>query len=567
MSQPKPADMPDSAVMADFLDVTSFTGPAGIAVLDNAGCLLSQNDRLLTLLGVKKPVDDTLETLACNLDAASDAKLQTALVSPNAAVFDIQNTQGLTLQLQLGNLRADRRLLTALDVSQDKTDRLKIELDSLTNLGNRQALDRTLSLLESDRAAVKASQSLGEKAAGDAIVLLIDLDRFKRVNDTLGHAVGDVLLKMVASRLRRVVRDTDHLIRLGGDEFLLIQPQGTTSEQPEKVGSRIVELLNRPFLIEGNQVNIGARIGVATFDDEVEDGETLLKNATLALQESKSSALNRICFFEPRMAQEAHEQRELEIELRRALALQQFRLVYQPQVELGTGRLMGFEALLRWEHPVRGSISPMSFVPIAEETGEIQRIGAWVMLEACRQACHWPDDLTVAVNVSPLQFDDGKLADVVQDALTRSGLASARLEVEVTEGLLFHNPEAALNQLTVLRQMGVDIAMDDFGTGYSSLSHLSRFPFTKIKIDQAFVRGDVDEGTHAMVNTIISLGASLGMNTLAEGVETREQYDRLRDGGCDAVQGYLISRPMEASSIVPFLDDYSQQTGFSRTGT
>lgn len=456
----------------------------------------------------------------------------------------------------------------AADLANEPESDDELPRDDLTGVSSRRHLSDALLQLEAAR-ETSSTPDPGSRPgsgapddAGRAGILLIDVDRFRQVNDTLGYAIGDSLLKLIAGRLRRITRETDQLIRVGSDEFLVILPAEANSElsspaaeqEIDQMAERIVGLLARPYLIQGNQIDIGASIGIAMFDRDVKDAVTLMQNADLALQEAKNSGRNRVCHFMPRMAQEAHQRRELEIDLRRALALQEFRVVYQPQVDIHTGKLSGFEALLRWDHPVRGMVSPVEFIPIAEDTGEIRHIGAWVLHEACLQASRWPGDLTIAVNVSPLQFDDGNLIDHVRSALSESGLSPERLEVEVTEGLLFQNPVAAESQLTELRELGIDIAMDDFGTGYSSLSHLSRFPFTKVKIDQSFVRGDVDDRTHALVNAIISLGASLGMKTLAEGVETDEQYQRLQRGGCDAIQGYLISRPMEAASTVDFVE-------------
>lgn len=556
MSQPQPACLPETAEQAHELDVSSFTGPAGYAVLDHKGRLCSSNPQLAVLLGDSLVVAGTLDALCQTNHGQSATELTRALAGTDNTTITIEITHGVTRHLQLGPLQAKRRLLIVSDPHHNSVQNSEFEQDTLTGLANRHQLDEILSRLESERAA---SQILSTTPTGNASILLIDIDRFKQVNDTLGHTTGDSLLKLVTGRLRRVTRETDQLMRVGGDEFLLILPPDEEPGGVEQLAERIVDLISRPFLVDGQQLNIGVSIGIACFDEEARDGATLLQHADLALQQAKSSGRNQACAFESHMAQDALQRRALEIDMRRALALQQFRLVYQPQVDLHTGKLAGFEALLRWEHPVRGTVSPVEFIPIAEETGEIRRIGAWVILQACQQASLWPAELTVAVNVSPLQFDDGQLPAHIKEALSHSGIAPERLEVEVTEGLLFHNPDAALAQLTELRQLGVDIAMDDFGTGYSSLSHLSRFPFTKVKIDQSFVRGDADDRTQALVTCIISLGASLGMKTLAEGVETPEQYRRLQAAGCDAVQGYLISRPMEAGSTTNFMDQCARQ--------
>ena len=556
MSQPQPACLPETAGQAHELDVSSFTGPAGYAVLDHKGQLYNSNPQLAVLLGDAVVVSGSLHSLSQTCHGQPSAGLTQALAGTNDSTITMEIAGGVTRQLQFGPLRANRRLLIVSDPHHNSVQKNEFEQDTLTGLANRHQLNELLSRLEAERTGAQNAQPASN---GNAAILLIDIDRFKQINDTLGHATGDSLLRLVTGRLRRVTRETDQLMRVGGDEFLLVLPADEEPGGVEQLAARIVELISRPFLINAQQLNTGVSIGIAWFDEEAKDGATLLQHADLALQQAKASGRNQACIFESHMAQEALQRRTLEIDIRRALTLQQFRLVYQPQVDLHTGKLAGFEALLRWEHPVRGTVSPIEFIPIAEDTGEIRRIGAWVILEACRQASLWPEELTVAVNVSPLQFDDGKLPGHVKDALSRSGIAPERLEVEVTEGLLFHHPDAALAQLSELRQLGVDIAMDDFGTGYSSLSHLSRFPFTKVKIDQSFVRGGVDDRTQALVTCIISLGASLGMKTLAEGVETPEQYQRLQTGGCDAVQGYLISRPMEAGSTTNFVDQCARQ--------
>ncbi|MGQ7847305.1 putative bifunctional diguanylate cyclase/phosphodiesterase [Granulosicoccus sp. 3-233] len=553
MSQPQPACLSDPTEQASELDVSSFTGPTGHAVLDHKGRLLSANSQLAELLGHAPPATGTLDPFKLAIDDRSATELAHALAEADVTHLDITFTDGARRHVQLGRLQACRRLLLVTRAGETIASNDRIEQDALTGLANRHRLNEALSGLEAERALRQSRSGTNAVDEGKTAILLIDIDHFKQINDTLGHAIGDSLLRLVSGRLRRVTRERDDLIRIGGDEFLLILPADESSDDAEKLADRIAELLSRPFLVDGQQINIGVSIGIAVFDDATADGPTLLQHADLALQQAKLTGRNRACSFEPQMAQQAMRRRALEIDMRRAMALQQFRLVYQPQVDLHSGRLVGFEALLRWEHPERGMVSPAEFIPIAEETGEIRRIGAWVILQACQQASFWPDGLSVAVNVSPLQFDDGKLLQHVRTALSRSGLDPERLEVEVTEGLLFHNPEAALEQLTELRELRVDIAMDDFGTGYASLSHLSRFPFTKVKIDQSFVRGAVDDRTQALVDCIIGLGNSLGMKTLAEGVETPEQYQRLQDSGCDAVQGYLVSRPMEADSIADFL--------------
>lgn len=407
------------------------------------------------------------------------------------------------------------------------------QLDSLTGLGNRHQFHGCL------------ERQHGSSTEG-CFLLLIDMDGFGRVNDTLGHDYADRLLQFIADRLRRSCQPGDELLRMGADEFLIAPRNGVSRAQCESQAAHVIELLSRPFLIDGKQTNLSASIGLAQWHDRVDCAMTLLQHADLALQAARDSGRGQLRFFESQLAEQAQNQRELELALHRALALNQFRVVYQPQLDLHTGRLCGFEALLRWTHPELGEISPADFIPVAEQTGDIREIGTWVLQQACQQACAWPESLSIAVNVSPLQFDDGRLRETIARALQHSSLAAERLEVEVTEGLLFKRPDSALEQLSELSAMGISIAMDDFGTGFSSLSHLSHYPFGKVKIDQSFVRGTDDDRQQALLAAIVQLGRSLGMQTLAEGVETDEQLHYLTQAGCDAVQGYLISRPLEA---------------------
>ena len=419
--------------------------------------------------------------------------------------------------------------------------------DPLTRLGNRALLDARL------------AEPQHRDGASLALVM-VDLDRFKPVNDTLGHAAGDKLLALVADRLKRACRASDTVIRLGGDEFVILHPCEAGAASAEPIAARAVELLGRPFLLDGQQVDIGASAGIASLGAGTASREDLLRHADLALYEAKRAGRGTWRRFDPSQESRAHERRELELRLRRALVLREFELVYQPQVELPGDVLTGFEALIRWNRPGRGTVSPLDFIPLAEELGEIHAIGAWVLREACREAALWPDPLRVAVNVSPVQFAREDFVGTVGEALALSGLDPARLEVEITEGVLIDDAERARSHLDALRALGIGIAMDDFGTGYSSLGYLSAFPFTKIKIDRSFVGGEQSERSRNLVRSILSLGESLGMETLAEGVETAEQLDELSRDGCGAAQGYLISRPIGAGSIRDFIADRAHAT-------
>ena len=389
-----------------------------------------------------------------------------------------------------------------------------------------------------------------ERSGEGFAVLAVDLDRFKTVNDTLGHPIGDVLLQKVAERLQSAVRPTDTVARFGGDEFAVIQGNVSDVIGAETLAKRIVDLLGRAYIVDGHLINIGASVGVAIAPDDGTDPDVLLKNADLALYRAKTDGRDTFRFFTPEMDARMRARRSLELDLRKALALHEFELVYQPQMNLETNQLVACEALMRWNHPSRGLVSPADFIPLAEEIGLIVSIGEWVVRTACNEAANWPQELCVAVNLSPAQFKSKKLVQAVASALSSSGLAPSRLELEITEGVLLQENEANLTTLHALRGLGLRISMDDFGTGYSSLSYLRSFPFDKIKIDRSFVSGGKSqEESMAIVRAIASLGASFGMTTVAEGVETPEQMSRIRHEGCTDVQGYLISRPVLATAI------------------
>lgn len=388
-------------------------------------------------------------------------------------------------------------------------------------------------------------------------LLCLDLDRFKIINDTLGHGIGDQLLKKVAERLRRACRKEDLIARLGGDEFVILQHGITSLADAERLAERLVDLVGRTYVLSGHTINIGVSIGVALGTSPAQPRD-MMRNADLALYEAKRAGRGRYRIFEHSMDVLLHERREMEIDLRRALALRQFELHYQPFLDLSTDRVIGFEALLRWNHPVRGNVPPLGFIPVAEENGLIVKIGEWVLRTACMAAATWPDGIIVAVNVSPLQFKADTLLETVSKALERSGLAPERLELEITEGALLADTDNVLTTLHALRDLGVKISMDDFGTGYSSLSYLQKFPFNKIKIDRSFVSGS-DPDSEAILSAVSALGSNLGMAITAEGVETAEQLNRIRGQRCTHVQGYLTGRPMAQSQVVSFLSGANEE--------
>jgi diguanylate cyclase (GGDEF)-like protein/PAS domain S-box-containing protein len=405
--------------------------------------------------------------------------------------------------------------------------------DTLTGLPNR------MQFQEGMDAAL-----LGLNAGRALAVLSIDLDDFKLVNDTLGHLAGDVLLREVAGRLSRSAGKRDLAARLGGDEFALLMPV----ERPEEAATTaqaILAALADPFQIDGETVNIGASIGIAIAPRDGLSTESLLQYADVALYRVKSEKGRDFRFFEPAMDQALRERREMKRDLSLALSRGELSVMYQPQIDIGSNRLVGFEALLRWDSATHGAVSPMVFVPLAEESGLIDAMGAFVLREACREAAHWPEALSLAVNLSPAQFRNRAVVRTVADALAETGFKPARLELEITESVLFDESAEALASLEELHRMGIRVALDDFGTGYSSLSYLRRFAFDKIKIDRSFV-ADLPgaEDSAAIVRAIIGLGRSLKTRVTAEGVESWEQLLMLRAEGCNEAQGYLFSRPL-----------------------
>jgi diguanylate cyclase (GGDEF)-like protein len=382
-------------------------------------------------------------------------------------------------------------------------------------------------------------------------VLYIDIDEFKGVNDSLGHMVGDELLKSVAKTLNRVIGEGDFVARLGGDEFAIVQTGLKGPAEVTELVARIYEAIRMPYQCLGHQLTTDASIGIALAPQHGTDLDQILKNADLAMYAAKSAGRRTSRFFEPAMDADARARRELEMELRQAIAAgSELEVYYQPCLDLRSNEINGCEALVRWRHPLRGMISPADFVPIAEETGLINQLGEWVLLTACKEAVNWPGQVKLAVNVSPVQFRSGTLALKVIAALAASGLPAGRLELEITEAVLIRDDELALSALHQLRAIGIRIALDDFGTGYSSLSYLKRFPFDKIKIDRCFVTDIADpHGSAGIVEAVVNIATERCMTTTAEGVETAQQQQLLRELGCSEMQGYLFSPPKPAAQI------------------
>ncbi|WP_245978573.1 EAL domain-containing protein [Aurantiacibacter xanthus] len=421
--------------------------------------------------------------------------------------------------------------------SQEHASRLA-HYDSLTGLANRFQMSQSLE-------KILSSPQLHHR---DCAVMLLDLDRFKHVNDTLGHPAGDALLMQVAQRLERAVGSHGQVGRLGGDEFEVIIPRSMARDHLGTLAAEIIYSLSQPYSIEGQRVVIGASIGMAVSPADGSTSEALIRNADLALYAAKDGGRGRYHFYADDLHAEAEERSQLEEDLRDAISNGELELYYQPVVSVASETITGFEALLRWHHKTRGPISPTKFIPIAEDTGLIVQLGEWALRQACKDVATWPEDVRVAVNVSPLQFANPQLPAMVMKAIASAGISPEQLELELTESVFLSDNEGTDAMFASLKRIGVRIALDDFGTGYSSLGYLKKAPFDKIKIDQSFVRGATEQGSRngAIIASITNLAHALGMDTTAEGVETMDELDLVRLHGCSHVQGFIYAKPMSA---------------------
>jgi diguanylate cyclase (GGDEF)-like protein len=448
-------------------------------------------------------------------------------------------TKPIDFDFLLGKIKTSLRQVERMHARKEQQLAYMAHHDALTDLANRVLL----------RDRIEQALQLAKRGQGFA-VLFLDLDRFKSINDTLGHPVGDELLKAVAERLQGCVREIDTIARLGGDEFAIVQALSQQPQDATALAQRIGEALKAPFDLKDHQVVVDTSIGIAVAPGDGTDPDELLKNADLALYRAKDEGPGQYRFFEPEMDARMRARRALEIDLLKALEVGEFELYYQPLVNLKENKVIGFEALLRWNHPKRGIVLPVDFISVSEEIGLINPLGEWVLHQACAEAATWPDDIKVAVNLSPIQFKNGNLELLVINALAASGLPANRLELEITESVLLQDDESVIATLHQLRGLGARIAMDDFGTGYCSLSYLRSFPFDKIKIDRSFVSDLSDGGDGvAIVRAIAGIARDLGMVVTAEGVETEEQLEIIRAEGCTEMQGYLSSRPRPAEEI------------------
>ena len=540
--------------LTDNLDLALANMNQGLCLFDARERLVLSNARMQELLGNTIPAGRTFTDLLWQLhaDPATDpdvtathirqqrAQHLARMAQPQASVTEELMHQGRALMISHRATPSGGWVTTIEDVTERRQieDRIRhlAHHDTLTALPNRVTF----------REALEALLQRGESAA----LLYLDLDRFKPVNDTLGHPVGDLVLQEVAERIQSQLRKQDLVARLGGDEFAVLVPGGNAAQDGAGLAERLIRAIDRPINVAGTQVSVGISIGIALAPRHGTDADLLLRNADLALYSAKEAGRGCHRRYEPGMERVLQQRRQLEADLRQALQRQEFALHYQPVVDTARDAITGFEALLRWDSPTRGRVAPVDFIPFAEEIGLMVEIGEWVLRSACREAAGWPKAVKVSVNLSPTQFRVPDLVERITAVLAETGLAPERLELEVTETAMIDDIAGAAAIMRRLRGIGIQIAMDDFGTGYSSLSFLRNLPFTRIKIDRSFVQDlGVRVEAAAIVRAVASLCSSLGVAATAEGVETEDQAQMLREEGCPELQGYLISHPCPAHEV------------------
>ena len=537
------------------------TGRGWFWETDRSGCLTYISETLARTLDltadalIGRPITDIVRpgdrkqgdgerTMGFHLSARTgfaDIPVLAAMVKDEERWWSISGQPVFNEYGQFHGFRGSGTDLTEMRRSQAEVTRLA-QFDSLTGLANRIQMLRSL------------EQAVAERHGkpGACTLMMLDLDRFKSVNDTLGHPAGDALLRQVSQRLQRVVGEKGLVGRQGGDEFKILLPGRHDRTASAHLAQAIISAVSEPYRIEGTMVVIGVSVGISSCPQDGVTADALIRNADLALYAAKGDGRGVHRFYSSEMHADAEDRRQLEEDLRRALAEDGLHVVYQPVVSSATERITGYEALLRWTHPVRGAISPTLFVPIAEDTGLIAQIGDWVLRTACRDAAQWPEGIRVAVNVSPTQFANPAFPSTVIGALAAAQLEPGRLELEITESVFLTDDDGTDAMFARLKSIGVRLALDDFGTGYSSLGYLKKAPFDKIKIDQSFVRGAAMKGSRnsAIIKAIVSLAEALGMDTTAEGAETQDELDLIRQLGCSHIQGYIYGRPMIASDVL-----------------
>jgi len=528
----------------------------GLCFFDSDHRLIVCNDRFVEMYDIApervSPGMSLIEIVDLRFEAGSfpamtrDEYLRwrtNVAVSNEAKDSIVELMNGRTFKIRHRPMPGGGWVATHEDITEQRQSEVKIEYmahhDALTDLANRVLLNDRL------------EHALGRVQHAEMVAVHhLDLDQFKAVNDTFGHPCGDKLLRIVAERLRGLVGEADTIARMGGDEFVIVQATIADPAEATSLAQRVIDALSEPYDIDGQQAVIGVSIGISVGPGDGSNPDKLLRNADLALYRAKSDGRGTFRFFEPAMDLQMQTRRVMEQDLRKALPAGEFELHYQPVVNLASKEISGFEALIRWNHPAKGLISPATFIPLAEEIGFIVPMGEWVIRQACATAAQWPDKLHVAVNISAIQFRSPGLMQVIVSALAASGLAPTRLEIEITESVLLHNKEATLAVLHQLRALGIRIAMDDFGTGYSSLTYLQSFPFDKIKIDRSFVKNITEDSSSlTIVRAVAALANGMGMTATAEGVETAEQLHSIASEGCTEMQGFLFSKPLPAAEI------------------
>jgi diguanylate cyclase (GGDEF)-like protein/PAS domain S-box-containing protein len=558
--------------LARNLDLALANMSQGLWLFDANGTLVLSNQRLREIFDLDpaalQPGADLTDVLwALHGDPAAPQKQIAEFVRRlrETILVDLAAAGGTTIRefpWRGRVVQVNHRVLPGggfVSTVDDVTERRAIE-DRITHLAHHDTLTALPNRMTFRVRLESVLKTVDETTP--CAVLYVDLDRFKPVNDTLGHQIGDLVLQAAAERIRSQLRETDVVARLGGDEFAVLVGHCHNMQEVTALAERLIQDISRPITIKGLQVLIGASIGVAYAPQHGLEPDLLLRNADLALYRAKSAGRGCHRAYEPGMEKVVQERRDLERDLRAALTGQQFALHYQPIVDTGRNAITGFEALLRWESPTRGRVSPVDFIPFAEEIGFMPELGRWVLETACAEAARWPHDLKVSVNLSPKQFRQAGLLDHVAATLEKTGLPAQRLELEITETAMIDDLRSTSEILEKLRKLGIQIAMDDFGTGYSSLSFLRTLPFTRIKIDRSFVQ-DVESKPEALaiIRAVSLLCGSLGVSATAEGVETERQAEILRAEGCPELQGFLISRPCPASEVPGWIEAYHRRHG------